>query len=48
MIEPVAFQCNPQTAETNAYQEKENLQSPEIIAEKYCTRVRKGSRFDYF
>ena len=34
MIEPVAFQCNPQTAETNAYQEKENLESPEEIAEK--------------
>ena len=33
MIEPVAFQCNPQTAETNAYQEKQNLQSPELIAE---------------
>ena len=34
MIEPVAFQCNPQTAETNAYQEKENLESPEDIAKK--------------
>jgi len=33
MIEPVAFQCNPQTAETNAYQEKHNLHSPELIAE---------------
>lgn len=41
MIEPVAFQCNPQTAETNAYQEKENLQSPEIIAEKALNEFKK-------
>ena len=34
MVEPVAFQCNPQTSTTNAYQEKENLENPEEISKK--------------